>query len=506
MATEREIREVEQVINTKAGKQVSIPIVDIDPEQLLTDAYYGTGGFQDGTYLVAHKRETVEKYNARRNVSYYLNYLSAVVNSHVDPIFRKEAERDWGQNTLFGEFTQDVDMNGTKLSGFVKQAAITSKLLGVSFIAVDNFPDQPVSLADVIKDRKYPYAYILEPSRIKKWKTNRFGQLTSITYTIPEEETESDNEPKWNLITWTKTDWKIESANGEVKSTDAHNLGRIPVVALFSRQVKPGQYKVVSEFYSIARTCLRIFNLCSELDEILRNQAFSILTYPGGANNKANDITVGVENVLGYSPDSSTAPAFIAPSADPANMIMAQIDRLIQEIYRMAGISHVTGVEKQQSGVSKQYDFQKQNENLSDFANNCERCEREIADIFKKWTGQNFEYNVDYGDDFGIADINAELEKAITALEIAIGGEFNKEVKLSVARAYFANLDDERLQEILDDIEAQHEDEMESEEQNKDLENQNGELDLEIKKQQAKQYAKCLAPVPKAGAPNNNKK
>jgi hypothetical protein len=481
-------------------------LTGVPNEQLLQDAYYGTGGFEDGTYLIPHRRERSGKYDKRREVAYYLNYMQAVVNSHVDPVFNQAISRNWGKgNTLFDKFSENIDCDGCSINDFMKLAGVSAKLKGAVAIVVDNFPeeDMPLSKADALNERKLPYAFTLEKEDIIAYKTDRFGRLVSFTYKEAVE-TNSNAEgqsQKWNTITWTPTEVKVISPDGK-DTTMPNKCGRVPVTMLASRKVKRGEIKPPSEFLSIARTNLRIFNLCSELDEILRNQAFAILIYPGQRNKVPNqnagklnsagsqdatagsdEVSLGTDNMLGFPPDASNPPAFIAPPADPADMLMKQIDRLIQEIYRMAVLSFVTGVQEQKSGVAKQWDFQKTNQVLADFAGNCEKVERDIVDIFERWTGETVDYEVKYPDDFGIADILQALEEAAQALALGVGGEFNRQVKRKIASIYFADLADDEYEKVMKDIDQQHVDEQQAQDEQdalalemkkKELENMGG--------------------------------
>ncbi|WP_373665379.1 hypothetical protein SPSIL_057440 [Sporomusa silvacetica DSM 10669] len=113
-------------------------IVDIiaNPDyRFLEDFYYATGGFKHGDYIVKRPRETLENYEVRKQLSYYLNYVKPVVDSHVNPIFRTEAARDWGgrrdtnSSNLFSLFCDNVDTVKTKLPKFMKRAARIAKLL-----------------------------------------------------------------------------------------------------------------------------------------------------------------------------------------------------------------------------------------------------------------------------------------------------------------------------------------------------------------------------------------
>ncbi|TWH48544.1 hypothetical protein [Sporomusa sp. KB1] len=444
----------------------------IDDYTFLSDAYHGEGGFKNGDYLIKHPREPAEKFTKRKELSYYLNYVAPVVNSHVDPVFRVEAARDWGSEIggkrrrrrkdtdLFSGFYKDVTTTGTPLPKFMKSAARIAKLQAVVFIIVDNAAEQQGNMAAVLKSRAYPYAYVVKPKQVTAYQVNKAGKLISITYTVAADNSGSTGQ-KTETWTWTETTWKCVGADGSDKSGE-HKLNRVPVVPLFGKDRDPGDMKPQSEFYNIARVNKRIFNLCSEIDELIRNQSFSIFTYPMGEEQEQEDvkeIVTGTENVMGYDGTLANKPDYATPDSSPLEQLREERKDLIAEIYRMAELSHVTGVQEKTSGVAKAWDFETTNRTLADFANNCEQAEREIAVLFELWTNSKVNYDVKYSDDFGIVDVAAELDKVGKALDLNIGGAFNKAVKKKAVDAYLNDLPEDEFDNVIEDIEARAQDE-----------------------------------------------
>lgn len=430
-----------------------------DDFQFLNDAYYGTGGFKNGKYLVKHPRETPEKYQKRQELAYYLNYVAPVVNSHVNPVFNKEPEREWQENSLFSTFMDDADTLGTSLTRFMKRAGFTAKLQAVAFIVVDNTAEQPGNMADVLVQRKLPYVYIVQRNQVKSYKTNKAGRLIELSYTIAAETNES-SQTNTELWTWTTTAWSCQYADGK-KQEGVHRLSRLPIVPLYAKPYEPGKVLPQSEFYSIARTNKRLYNLCSEIDELIRSQAFNIMTYPLGERQTSDDvreIVTGTENAVGYDGTLQNSPDFIAPDSAPLEQLRQERKDLVTEIYRMAELSHVTGVETKTSGVAKQWDFQNTNQVLSDFALNCEEAEREIARVFELWTNTSVNLYCTYSDDFGIVDVSGALDEVGKALDLAIGGQFDVEVKKKAAAVYLNDLPEERFDAVVDDIDQQADD------------------------------------------------
>lgn len=449
---------------TEASKVSDIDrLLGLDDYQFLTDAYYSSGGFKDGSYLVKHPRETPEKYFARRKLAYYLNYVAPVVNSHVNPVFIKEPERDWKENPLFSAFVEDSDTLGTSLTRFMKRAGSIAKLQAVAFIVIDNVSEQPGNMADVLKQRALPYLYIVERNQVKNYKTNKAGRLIELTYTIATE-TNQSGLTKMETWTWTTTTWTCLHANGD-KQGGVHPLERLPIVPLYSKPYEPGKVLPQSEFYSIAKANKRLYNLCSEIDELIRNQAFNILTYPAGENQTQDDvkeIVVGTENVMAYDGTLRNAPDFISPDSAPLEQLRQERKDLITEIYRMAELSHVTGVETKNSGVAKQWDFQNTNQVLADFAMNNEDAEREIARVFELWTNTRVDLYSKYSDDFGIVDVTAAIDEVGQALDLGIGGKFNAAVKKKAVDVFLNDLPEDEFDAIKADIDARAQDELHS--------------------------------------------
>jgi hypothetical protein len=444
-------------------KPMVIPYESItDNYQLLEDAYAGKGGFLTGEYLVPHVRETPDKYGRRKALSYYPNYVKAVVKSLVNPIFRKDAKRDWeGKDLgsqLFSRFQADVDKKGTAIKKFMKKALKKAMLHGVCFIVVDNAIDQPINLKDAMDKRAFPYAYLVMPRQVKSYQCNDDGILTSITYETYSRQmnggAKSNETTRW---TWTETDWKREK-NGKTLE-QSHDLGVVPVIPLLGTDADDGDMLPVGDLLAIARINLAIFNLCSELRELLRNQAFSILCMPVTEaidSESLGELTTGTENALNFDGNGS-APLFITPSAEQAAFMQSEISRLVDEIYRTATLSSVVGVQQKTSGVAKQWDFENTNQSLSDMADNCQNAEMRMAFLFEKWTGSNVGYVCVYPDDFGIVDIAEALDEVTKALDLQIGGLFEKEVKKKATAVYLNDLPEDRYDAVMEDIDSQTE-------------------------------------------------
>jgi hypothetical protein len=81
-----------------------------------------------------------------------------------------------------------------------------------------------------------------------------------------------------------------------------------------------------------------------------------------------------------------------------------------------------------------------------------------MAFLFERWTGgSTVNYSCVYPDDFGIVDIAEALDEITKALDLQIGGLFQKEVKKKAVEVYLADLPEDRFDAVMDDIDKQTE-------------------------------------------------
>lgn len=420
--------------------------------RLLKDAYYGEGGFYDGGYLVKFERETKEAYQVRRKMSYYINYFANIVDSLVYPIFKKTPGRnyDGAGKEYIDTFLNNVDNKGTGIQNFMKDAALRSKLLGSVFICVDNMKAIPSNMADTITKRALPYAYVVEPEFIVDYSLDSYGKLTMIAF---EESLKTGQNHVVTRRTQFDTKRITTRINGSVVSDTEHGLGEIPVV-YFPSVVSAGRQtiKPPSKMMPFATIARAIYNYQSYSEEIMRNQAFSILVMP--TLDKQN-IDIGTSNAIGYDPNTTNGakPEYIAPPSDPANVLMEERKFLVQEMYRMAGLAFVTGTKQESSGASKQWDFEKTNQLLVDFSDQCQQAEQKMVELMERWLGIDCGYNVSYADDFGISDMQEEITNAQSLLDMDLAPGMKPEVLKKLLSLYLPDLPPERFDELVKEAE-----------------------------------------------------
>ena len=213
-----------------------------------------------------------------------------------------------------------------------------------------------------------------------------------------------------------------------------------------------GDFPSFGPFAAIADLSKRLFNLDSELDEILRAQTFSLLTMqvPDGSTDEqkiaaARTVgqTIGTSNLMVH---SGSTPSFIAPDSGPATTYITRIDKLRDQINEI-GLSVAT-INQQESGIAMQMRFAAINAELSRLSGRMEDFERRAWELSRRWLGMTTAPEVAWPRDFNLADVESELRVLSEMQGAAMPAEVIAQQSKRIASIQFAGLSQEQQDEI----------------------------------------------------------
>ena len=422
------------------GKPVKTPELQ-NLWQFLYDSYTGLGGYRDGSYLIRHKREPDEKFERRKRLAYYPNYVKKIVDTFVAQVFRKPPQRELTPE--YELFVSNVDKSGTHIDDFMRRVFKLSLIFGTVFVLVDKPPEEAQTRAEELERGLLPYATIRLPWQVQDYELDEFGNLTKIVF-----------KEKDLLREITKEYFRILKGK-KVILEKGNPLGEIPLVI-----VRPSDRLLYEELfgepfiYTIAMLNYELYNLISEIREILRNITFPILVYPSKDENITR-IEIGTENAILYNPEFGGRPDFIAPPPAPVEVYMEYARWIVEQIYRAVNLEFTLGAQTQRSGVALEFEFQNLNTLLSGFAMVLEQAEYRIAELVSKWHGkEKFEGVIDYRKDFSFRDVERELKLIMDGLSLGIQSEtFNVEAQKKAARLILGDVEDEVILRIDKEIE-----------------------------------------------------
>lgn len=436
------------------------------------DAYQGTGPFQDGSALVQFPRESVANYADRQALAYYPNFCAPVVDIFTSTILKRGVHRDLQSEPALtftdqdvrgneAPFIENVNRSGDHIDTFMAEVSTLTQVFGWLPVLIDA-PPLPEDLTvmsrqDQIDAGLLPYFQIIYPTNVVTWDTDHFGDLRYLVWHESEDKDRFSGQLTQHYRYVDRESWAVirsvdnDLANAEVVEQGEHPLDEVPIQVFKYQPYRQDALIGLSHIRDIAKVNKRLMNLYSELDQILRNQTFSVLTIPKNADEPPPE--VGTRNALTYDPESKNKPEFIAPDSAQAERYMDVIEMHTKEIFRLARLEpFAQGTNLDLSGAALSYRFRNTNSALSGFADKLEDGENELWRKWSAWQGATFSGSVTYPDEFDIADVNQMLDQALTLQTLNMPTSFDRRFKRQLVMNLLDDANDAEIQEIFDEL------------------------------------------------------
>lgn len=419
-----------------------MPAFDPSRFQRIADAIQGTGGFRDGSYLVQYPRESDEKFARRKAIAWYANALRPACQRFAGYLTKRPPQRQATQPVL-AAFLDSCNWQNDSLDVFWSQFMLDAKARGSMLLLVDMPAD------GMNADRAWPAVSALAPERVTAYAINAVGALASVTFS---DTMTLDGKAVAVSRTYDEAGWRV-TVGGQIIEQGQHDLGACPILAF----TESGLFPHEGEFATIADLSQRLYNLRSELDEILRAQTFSLLTYKVPADRFPLDMdgvaqSIGTHNLL---PTFDGGAEFIAPPEGPARVyldVIAQVEGLIRQA---ALIVDIPTSNSQESGVALQLRFQALNASLVHFARRMEDFERRVWELVGRWLRIEPNVSVSWGKDYSIADLKTEIEVAQNLAALNAPPAYQQAKLKQLIQLDLGTLPDDELAAILAGVDEQ---------------------------------------------------
>ena len=415
--------------------------------------------------LFKHKKERSEDFISRIEQSYYYNFCAPVIDIYTNHLFKQPIIEDFLNIEKFLEYRKEnIDEMGSSINEFRKEMASVAQLYGHCFVVVDMPQDRnEITFEDRILNNKFPYFNIYHPQNVINWALDEKGMpywvllAESKDSGVDYSTVKKDRKESVQYRLWTRDKWEVYDAEYNMISTGIHSIGLVPIVCVFNKQSKKAKsFLGVSEIADISFIARDIYNACSELKQILRDQTFAFLAVQGKSSDY-NEAVIGVNKGLVY-PEGANVPQYVSPPSSNADVYFQYIDRQVHKIFQMAKLEGGTGEFQgqsavQQSGVSKAWDFNQTNSALSQKAGNLNDAEEKIWNMFALWEGQNkFEGSIKYPDEFSIQSVNEDLDEAEKMARLNLGKETDFAVKESIIKKKFPRASEEEIDAMVESM------------------------------------------------------
>ncbi len=388
--------------------------------ELWKAAYFGGMSYVRQA-LRSHRLENGRDFSRRLSRATLLNYLRPICDTYANYLFRPP----WAIQVpaALSVMLADADRRGTGLLDFIKGLTPLTAAVGFSLIGVDEPTVSegvaPANLAEREAMGVRPYFYFIDPLDLRDWETDGEGRLV---FALVRERrngrqfsgAEIAGRTHEVFRLWTPEECRVIDGDGNVLARFENRVGEVPIVPLQFRDVGD---PIIGQGLGqdLEPVQAHILNVASLLSEISYRQTFSQLVAEGSAEEygENGDIArLGTASIFLY-PEGRKAPGYISPDASQAQMLMNEIDRSIDEIYRLANLTRGSVREgRQASGISKAFDFLDTNQALSDVGRNVTQTMQKLLTLAARWAGASeSEVAVAPPADYGIVDLDGDISR-----------------------------------------------------------------------------------------------
>jgi hypothetical protein len=425
---------------------------------LLAHVREGIGGFMDGTYLIAHPREWVDhksdrpvtptkKLKERRTLARYENFAAAILDQMKAALFReaparivnegKEQAEPKGIEAWWEHVDGDDGMSIDDYWSFAWDAAAT---FGHMFL----YLDRAGQTGETAAEAAIPILRAYTPMDVADWWEDDMGRLTAVKLLEPSPRAPGDTSVKplkARVRIVDETTWKLYDSAGKLMDQGEHKMGCLPIVVLYAKR-RPLIPNIGQSVLYDPQLYVDLYNLDSELRELLRKQTFSILNIPLGTGPDAMDVSkakellnqeVSTEGVI------FSGPAAQFLTADAANVAAYQEERsqLLRMIYRLAGVFFESDSKDAEAEGSLKLKREDMNQRLSNYADELEQADLKVAQLwYRAQFGDTWEtrwkadgVTIQYPQTFDVTPFDVVLEQAQAAMSLGFPAEVLKAIR-----------------------------------------------------------------------------
>jgi hypothetical protein len=464
--------------------------------EFLFDSYTGGEAYAPEKYLDRYLRETDAQFDLRTQRAYYLNYTAAVVDAYIAQIYRRDPQRELPPNlrregrgaagdvaeapTTQREgdapprpneqrppqprpntprpaptptadsdkrtFEEDATGEGDSLTDFARETMTWALAALRAFVIVD------------VDAEGVPYCHQVHPSNLLDFA--RDPQSGDYLWALIAEKFVEETDPFVERIEeerfrlWLPEQWMLFDKEGNVIERGANAAGVVPLI-----EVVPGNMPLPME--DIAKINRRIFNISSQIDEILVNVTFPQPYLQAGEEGvdtgsgtaiapDVSPIQMGTTKMFMLDPESRIPPGYLVPPDGPLQRQMEERERLIGAIYSLAGLERQDAEARQQdvlSGIAKAFDFKETNARLGQIAHAAERLEMEILFLVSMYQDLG-EFNVVYRKDYNVRDFRLVLEDYVVISETNLPPPVKRRSAMELANQIAEDATPEEKEEI----------------------------------------------------------
>jgi len=413
-----------------------------EPEPRRRRSRYETVPVQ--SYLWSHVRESRAEYDDRKARAVHVPLFRNAVDLFVSAALRVEPDRSAGASDLepWGTYWDDVDMRGTNIGAFVRQAATYALVYGVMYAVTDRprFLLPAVSRAEQLARGERAYSYLVSPLDVPRWSLD--SATGAWRWVIVRDTPPDESAPGGPSLVADERFrvWYVDRSELYGKPTNGgdwtlldvaeHNVGEVPIAPLFARASTTTRSTLEpdSMLASLVRGDRHIFNGLSVIHDVIAKQAWSQLCLPDDGTGMAT-LDVGPAVALLYNSQFGT-PIMLTPDS---SIIMAQWQILAGELQMFresvgAGRGKAEYSKEERSADALTVESRHENNRVASLVESIEEFDRTLHRHVARWEGASEYPRASYGRDVSLDSVADQLSDALSMKSLGLGPEVMREI------------------------------------------------------------------------------
>ncbi|BCS33973.1 hypothetical protein TBR22_A32020 [Luteitalea sp. TBR-22] len=455
--------------------------------QQLADVADGSGGFLSGDYLIPHPREWKDhdaetpriptpKLLERKRLARYDFLATLIVETKLAALFRQgPVRRCRVEGHPYLAWVRDVTGAGQPMTEYLREAYRSALIFGHVFSVIDRAADDGPTGADRAPLRLHTF----DPLSVTDWLTDETGALSGVQLeeAVPRAEFGQSAQSTLRLVTQVRPTGARRFVSGDVLEPASlvevdHGFGALPVVPIYAHR-RAGHAVIGQSALYDPMLYIDLYNLTSEVRELLRKQTFSILNVPLGTSSEGGPSTTleQAQALLGQSAGTtsvlfSTQPAaYISADVKNVTAYMDVIAQLIRHICRLTATPYDQDSREAESAEArrlKRADFETV---LGGYADELQRAELTLAQLWfrgtygpERWQAEwdRAGLEIVWPASFEMDDFSVVLAQSQAALALPLGESrtFRREHSARLVEKLLPGLSEDQREAITAEVDA----------------------------------------------------
>lgn len=427
-------------------------------------AYEGDKAFID-LVIKQHERESPSNWEMRVNEAEVFNYSGTIINTFSGFIGMANPEEALGtlsEDESFKQFKNDTDLHGTDYDVFWDNTSALASVYGFVGILVDKAAnEEPLSQADEISKRIYPYYSLYTPENILDWKWEKDPDTARpiLTYLKVKEH-------ELSILVYTTEEWerwtkeKADDSEWTVTENGVNPHNEITFTWYVNYNVPAKPFLGLSDIRAISRLQAALTRDLSHGNEIVKYAAFPMMRKPmriASHQPTEEDDTSGVTAILEFDPETPDAkPDWLeAKVKEPIEAVLSWDEKKEEEIYRAAALSAFYGTHTEaRSGVALRVELRQLSAILNGKVKSRNNAETQSLRYWRLWKDLPADESLDVSRPLSISvdELSLVLDNLITVKPMVRSELFKQAVEKRLVKLILENASDEEIAAIEEEI------------------------------------------------------